>query len=944
MKFALNIAIVGLLCICTSFAIAQSSSNNSIKTLGIPFESDDWIQFKTDLRLPAMSVLSDHKKEMGLGASDDMQLVNTRTDHLGFTRHHYQQRHRDIPVEFAVYNIHSRDGIAIKGNGKIATNVNVNPQPTLSSEDAMTQAIACIGAESYYWENASLEAAKKNVTGDPDATFYPTPELLIVDKDFDQSNEAEYRLAWKFEIYSSTPDGHFWVYVDANNGHITKELSLDIHNSGTPGTAVTRYAGTHEIITDSTENGFVLRDDTRGRGVETYDAQDSFVVANAIDFFDEDNFWDHHNDRADDAATDAHWAAEMLYDYLRDAHGRDSYDNLGSKLVSYIHVGENWRNARWNGLWGEFGDAGGEPWTFVDVMGHEFGHGVTWATSGLIYARESGALNESFSDLLGESLQDFVFDSVDWLSTPAPVDTIRSMIFPNDYNDPDTYLGENWVSDESDNYGVHSNSGVQNHWFYLISEGGTGTNDNGANYTVEAIGIQTAMTIIMRSMETYLTPSSGYYDARQGALFSAEDLFGACSFEYQQVANAWHAVGVGPRQDANDFSVIDVDNFELCEVGDAEFVTMYIKYMGCDSSGPVTLDLKMLKTNSVTVRKETLNVEEGFAPGEVMAFTFAEEFNFSKHGEHFLTGSVDYASDPYEENNSSEPVIVKKPAPVSDQLFTFYTNFAPRTFRDTMAFYTTASIDVDILANIGTDSTTGILVNGDDVRFSVGRPIPEGEDLFDYNEKLAGQICFCVDATELDSLGFQFDLRMTYSSFVEDVVDYEQPPTSAMRVLVDGIEHSRYLPKTNNQDAWETHNIDLEEELGNTFTLCLETRTIMSKLTTHDTIGDHVYLDNIAFVSSLVETSIRSIPHTLPLNIYPNPTQASTFVEFDVEEAGDANLILRNINGQTMQQKRTSVAPGINTVELELGNFAPGIYLIEVRTDRGMHLGKIVVQ
>ncbi len=710
MQSLLKYVIVGTLCVCSSLAIAQTRSNNPIQPIGSPFESDDWVQFKAELLLPAASLFRDHKAEMGLGAFDEMQLIDSNTDHLGLTRLQYQQTHNGVPVEFALYNIHARDGIAIKGNGKIATRVNVSPQPVISGDNALALAIACIGAESYYWESPHYEAAKKNATGDQNATFYPVPELLIADKDFNPANDADYNLVWRFEIYSASPEGRNWVYVDAQSGEIFKELSLDMHNSGTPGTAKTRYSGTQEIITDSTENGYVLRDDTRGRGVETYDAVDSFDLEYATDFFDDDNFWDHANDRADDAATDAHFAAEMLYDYLRDVHGRDSYDDLGSKLISYVHVGQNWRNASWAGFWSRFGDASGEPWTDVDVVGHEFGHGLTWASSGLVYSREPGALNESFSDLLGESLQHFVFDSVDWLSTPAPIDTLRSFSNPKDYGDPDTYLGENWVSNAGDNYGVHTNSGVQNHWFYLLSEGGTGTNDNGDDFSVEGIGIQTAMAIVMRNMTTYLTPSSGYYDARQGGLFSAEDLFGTCSFEYQQVANAWHAVGVGPRQELMDFSVVKVDNYGYCEVNDSEFVTMYIKHMGCDSTGPVTLELTMLKTNLPIARKVTLELPDGAGPGEIIAYTFEEEFDFSKNGEHFLTGRVEYASDPNEENNTSEPVIVQKPAPVSGQLFTFYTNFAPRTFRDSMSFLTSHIIDIDVLKFIGKDSTTGILI------------------------------------------------------------------------------------------------------------------------------------------------------------------------------------------------------------------------------------------
>jgi len=350
----------------------------------------------------------------------------------------------------------------------------------------------------------------------------------------------------------------------------------------------------------------------------------------------------------------------------------------------------------------------------------------------------------------------------------------------------------------------------------------------------------------------------------------------------------------------------------------------------------------MLKTNLPTSRTETLELPNGVGPGEIIAYTFQEEFDFSKNGEHFLTGRVEYASDPNEKNNTSVPIIVHKPASVDGQIFTFYTNFAPRTFRDSMSFITSHIIDIAVLKFIGKDSTAGILIEGD--RLRLGRPVPEGEDLFDYNKTLGTQICFCIDATELDSLGLQFDLRQTYSNELEEAVGFEQPPTSAIRVLLNGEEISRYLPETNNEDPWQTHNLDLEDQLGTEFNLCFETRTILSLADAHDTIADRIFLDNIAFLNKTVQTSTRFEVRTLPLNIYPNPTRASAFIEIDVQAAGDAEIMLRNINGQIVWNNKTSFLQGPNTVELNVHHFEPGIYLVEVRTDAGLHVGKIIVQ
>ena len=117
-----------------------------------------------------------------------------------------------------------------------------------------------------------------------------------------------------------------------------------------------------------------------------------------------------------------------------------------------------------------------DDWNTNDIMGHEFTHGVTQSEAGLIYNNESGALNESFSDIFGEMVESWAEGICDYL-VGADRGAIRSFINPNTYGQPDTYLGTDWYTGTADNGGVHTNSGVQNHWFYLVSEGGSGTND-----------------------------------------------------------------------------------------------------------------------------------------------------------------------------------------------------------------------------------------------------------------------------------------------------------------------------------------------------------------------------------------------------------------------------------------------------------------------------------
>ena len=124
------------------------------------------------------------------------------------------------------------------------------------------------------------------------------------------------------------------------------------------------------------------------------------------------------------------------------------------------------------------------------------------------------------------------------------------MANPNQRGHPDTYKGTLWYTGTGDNGGVHINSGVQNFWFYILSEGGKGTNDFSKVYSVDSLGIAKAEKIAYRNLTTYLSRNSQYSDARFFAIQSAIDLYGNCSKEVIATTNAWYAVGVGDAFDS----------------------------------------------------------------------------------------------------------------------------------------------------------------------------------------------------------------------------------------------------------------------------------------------------------------------------------------------------------------------------------------------------------
>jgi len=291
------------------------------------------------------------------------------------------------------------------------------------------------------------------------------------------------------------------------------------------------------------EGNYRLRQYSRGDGIATYDAKHGISYSLSTDFVDNDTNFDSNNGNA---GVSVHWALEHAYDYYLNVLNRNSFDDNGGKLIAYAHYDSAWFNAQWDGSRMRFGDgtANNIPLVSIDIVSHELTHGVTQYTANLIYQNEYGALNESFSDVFGTAVEFRALGpSANWFMGEGGA-RLRSMSNPKQFGQPDTYHGQNWYFGTADGGGVHTNSGVQNYWYYLLSEGGSGVNDNGYSYSVTGIGLDNASKIAYRNLANYLIPTSEYSDTRLGSIYATQDLFGQGSSELQSVIEAWNAVGV----------------------------------------------------------------------------------------------------------------------------------------------------------------------------------------------------------------------------------------------------------------------------------------------------------------------------------------------------------------------------------------------------------------
>ncbi len=626
---------LGLLTIMGFTLLTQQKAEDQltqIELFYVPSGNADWLKVHDNVDLTARELVQKYRQQLGFGLLDELVNYQTQIDDLGMTHYRYQQYHQGVKVEGGELLIHERNGRVQTLNGKWVKGLAVDVQPQIDAEQAIHLALSHFPAERYLWQSVGAERLLKRIKNDPDATFYPEAELVLVDPSLKQRAEA-FHLAYSLTIQAEKPVMNQLVFIDALTGELLLNVEQLHTQNNVPGTAVTRYNGEKEIITDSiASDHYRLVETTRGGGIETYDLNGTTEFDQAEDFIDDDNYWSNVNEEQDEAATDAHWGAEMTFDFLEQVLGHSGVDGENMPLISQVHYDVNVVNAFWNGNWASFGDGNGENWdalTCLDVVAHEFAHGVTGNTARLIYLNESGALNESFSDIMGAAVELWATpDSADWfIAEDSNLDNtgFRDMANPNSKGDPDTYLSQSWYIGSGDNGGVHTNSGVQNYWFYLMMEGGNGNNSFGTSYSVEGLGLDTAIHIAFRNLKYYLSRFSGYPDAREGALQAAEDLYGICSNAVLQTARAWHAVGVGAADFDNDIRLLNVVSPEpvTCGLSESESITVQLRYNGCGVQLQPGDGIPLaFRVDDNAIIRDTLVLVASLTGGDTLMYTF----------------------------------------------------------------------------------------------------------------------------------------------------------------------------------------------------------------------------------------------------------------------------------------------------------------------------------
>jgi bacillolysin len=485
-----------------------------------------------------------------------LRLAKSRPDTVmeGRTHDRFDQYYGAARV-FGAQLVRQSDGAqAVSVFGTVHPDIAIDATPVLAMEQARERAVALTGGRVL-----------------PDRE----PELLVLPRE--GGDGAPYVLVWQVSV--ATRGDVFGLFLDAKTGaevqritHIKTQSAVG-SGRGTFGDekkiSVNRVGGAY-FADDRLRPPTIVTLDMRGNLQRTISILEGFINPAQSDIAsDTDNNW------LDTPVVDAHVYLGWTYDYYFKRFGRRGLDNNDRAIRAVVHpvsrsdifehinddeiFGTFYLNAFWCGecsggmmMFGE-----GLPPNFtvdveyfsaaLDVVGHELTHGVTDFSSNLIYQGESGALNEAFSDVMGASVEFFFQPTrADWLMAEdlaiVEAGLARSLEDPRRLGDPDHYSIR--YTGPEDNGGVHINSTIASHAFYLAVQGGTNrTSGRG----VQGVGFDNREQIekvFYRAFVFLMPPNATFAVARQATLQAATDLYGGSSPAFRAVSQAWDAVGV----------------------------------------------------------------------------------------------------------------------------------------------------------------------------------------------------------------------------------------------------------------------------------------------------------------------------------------------------------------------------------------------------------------
>lgn len=625
-----KILLVGLIAFSNSMFAQLDEFETTLSPMFSKPADDGWMFFNTPNTYAPGACFQFYKTEKG-DIDNNMKLINVHTDSLThFTHYKFQQTYKNVPVEGAGCIEHfDPNGNLIFTNAKHAVNIIANTTPAYNQSNIVNKLLNHLPNDNVYaWQNPAWEQQRRIDMADSSATWYPTPILMLaIDEVRDMHGDIDgnrYELVYEIPVIILSPVYSAKIYyVDATSGHIFKEKETHIDITGDV------YGYGNRNLDAKWRGGFIMKYEL--------DAEDDTHNIHTKEWVSGNPSWDDMDDTRSNATnwgdtylteTSTHYHVTNTWDYYRSTFGRVGMDASGSEIRVKTQLPEV--NAFYTSLpdphelvFGKTTDGwdfGMEP----SVVAHEYTHGITDHTANLVYEFESGALNESFSDIFGIVVQAQTLDwgTTDWIIgnfiPGMPIEVTRSFANPisrgNHWNgtydasnnpiyelgQPRTYEGSRWCDCpiNVDKGGVHINSGVQNNWFFALSAGIPSQN-------ITAIGMTKASQISYLALTSYLMSSSQFYDSKNATIQAAIFLFGECSQEHRSTVDAWDYVGVNASHNCGPLAVENLVKTEE------------VRIYPTPSSSVVKIELPKITNNKIEIFDLSGKIVDEFLTNEL---------------------------------------------------------------------------------------------------------------------------------------------------------------------------------------------------------------------------------------------------------------------------------------------------------------------------------------
>ncbi|MCL1634415.1 M4 family metallopeptidase [Luteimonas sp. SX5] len=468
-----------------------------------------------------------HAELVGLDQESSLKLLRSNRDKDGSTVYRYQQEFRGLPV-FGEHVIvrDGKDGNANRLSGKMVTGL-ASEIPAGAARIPKSQALA-IAKRTALGSGLSTKIVQRE----------SAQQMIYV------GDDGRARVSYVVSFFADAPKGGAptrpTVIVDAQTGAVLKHFEgLTTAEIGT-GPGGNEKTGQYEYGTDfgfndvTVDGANCIMDNATVRTINL-NHDDTYPVPTGQDAFEYTcprNTFQAING-AFSPANDAHYFGKVVFDMYNAYVGEPP---LSTKLEMRVHYGTSYENAFWDGVGMTFGDGASTfyPLVSLDVSSHEVSHGFTEFNSGLIYAGQSGGINEAFSDMAGEAAEYFFHNGTNDFLVGAEIFKAEGEALRYMNNPPQDGISIDSADDYFDGLNVHYSSGVYNKAFYVLA--------TTAGWTTE-----TAFKAFAKANQDYWTPSTDFYDGACGV----EDAAGDLGYNVADVTAAFESVdsecGGGPE-------------------------------------------------------------------------------------------------------------------------------------------------------------------------------------------------------------------------------------------------------------------------------------------------------------------------------------------------------------------------------------------------------------